>query len=228
MKYITIPFICLAILFTQACKNSEPTTIDKPCCGSCEGPKKAEASSAELKNDLIKAGIGPCISGEGAPKAGKEGKVLWANSAIWTEAPKFDVEKWLGDEPDMKRKYVLIEFWNTWCPPCRRSLTLLNYLHDKYKDELVVIAVCDETEEAVKACMKKGHKITCYNAINTKGTMKKALGVRGVPHAIIIEPTERTIIWEGYPLLKGYELTEKKIEKILAIGRKEGIIGKEK
>jgi len=47
--------------------------------------------------------------------------------------------------------------------------------------------------------------------------------VWGWPHVIILEPQYRTIIWEGFPGLKGYELTEAKVAKILAIGR-----GKEK
>jgi hypothetical protein len=37
---------------------------------------------------------------------------------------------------------------------------------------------------------------------------------------IILEPQYHTVIWEGFPGLKGFELTEEKVAKMLAIGRK--------
>jgi len=39
-----------------------------------------------------------------------------------------------------------------------------------------------------------------------------------VPHAIVIEPGGY-VVWEGFPLQKGYELTDDIIQKILAVGR---------
>ncbi len=44
------------------------------------------------------------------------------------------------------------------------------------------------------------------------------IGVWGVPHAILLEP-EGYVVWEGFPLQKGYELTEELVDKILAVGR---------
>jgi thiol-disulfide isomerase/thioredoxin len=57
-----------------------------------------------------------------------------------------------------------------------------------------------------------------------QGKFEAEFGVWGWPHVVILEPQYRTVVWEGYPGLKGYELTEAKIEKMLAIGRvkKEG------
>jgi len=50
--------------------------------------------------------------------------------------------------------------------------------------------------------------------------MYDKLGVWGIPHAVVIEPEDRVIVWEGFPLQEGYELTEEKINKILEVGRK--------
>ena len=147
----------------------------------------------------------------------KEGKRLWAKSCLWAEAPKLVVEKWLSEKPETAGKYVLVEFWATWCPPCRRSIPLLNGFAEKFADELVVIGISDETEADVRKLKRPA--ITYHSAIDTQARMKNALGVFGIPHAIVIEPGG-FVVWEGFPLLPNYELTAEKIEKILAVGRK--------
>lgn len=147
----------------------------------------------------------------------KGAKRLWAKSFLWAKAPELKVEKWLTEKPDMEGKYVLIELWNTWCTHCERSIPNLNKWHAKYKDELVVVGLCDESEEVVKAAKNKA-KRDFYFAIDTQKRMRTALNVTGVPHAILIEPGGY-VIWEGFPHQPGYELTEEKIKKALAVGR---------
>jgi thiol-disulfide isomerase/thioredoxin len=148
----------------------------------------------------------------------KKDKMLWARSCLWEAAPQFVVEKWLTDEPDMKDKYRLIEFWATWCPPCRRSIAMLNSFHAKFKDELVVIGVSEETEADVRKL--KEPVIEYYYAIDTRKRMKDALGVFGIPHVIIVEPGG-SVVWEGFPFLTDYELTEQVVDGILDVGRQQ-------
>jgi thiol-disulfide isomerase/thioredoxin len=152
----------------------------------------------------------------------KSERRMWASSFLWAKAPEFVVEKWLTDEPEMKGKYVLIEFWATWCGPCRRSIPLLNEFHRKYSDELVVIGICEEDEEATLTLNERHPQvppIQFYSAIDTQKRMKDRLGVWGIPHVILLEP-DGYVIWEGFPLQKGYELTDTIIERILDVGRK--------
>lgn len=156
----------------------------------------------------------PAERGSGTPKKPRR---MWATSYRWTKAPDLVVEKWLTDKPETKGKYVLIEFWATWCPPCRRSIPLLNKFHKKYGKELVVIGLSEESQADVLKL--KNPKVEYFSAIDTKQRMKKEMGVFGIPHVIIVEPGGY-VIWEGFPLLKDYELTEEIIEKILAVGRK--------
>jgi thiol-disulfide isomerase/thioredoxin len=144
-------------------------------------------------------------------------KKLWAKSFLGQKAPEFVVEKWLTKEPDRKGKYVLIDFWATWCPPCRKAIPELNAFHKKFGDKLVVIGVSDETEEKVKAL--KDPKVEYFSAIDPQKRMSKALEVAGIPHVIIMDP-EGIVRWEGYPLLEGFELTEKVVAEIVAGGGK--------
>jgi thiol-disulfide isomerase/thioredoxin len=184
------------------------------------------------------------------------GKHLWADSRLFTDAPPLEVQKWLTDKPEMKGKFVVIEFWRTWCGACKRMTPLMNTLHKKYGKELVVIGITGEAEETIKAYA--GPKKEYFLALDLplpvqegdqpqeaeaaqaeaepvtglpdqadrqvaarpgQGRYEAQFGVWGWPHVIILEPQYRTIIWEGFPGLKGFELTEAKIEKILAIGR---------
>ena len=145
----------------------------------------------------------------------KKSKRLWARSVLYEKAPDLVVEKWLTDKPDTKGKYVLVEFWATWCSQCRRVAPLLNRLHEKYKDRLVVIGISDQDEQTVRKFNKP--KLEYHIAIDTKAGMKNRLAVTGIPHIIIIEPTGH-VVWEGFPLLNGYELTDEVIDKILAVG----------
>ncbi len=143
-----------------------------------------------------------------------EGKQLWARSFLWEEPPELIVEKWLSDPPDTEGKCVLIEFWATWCPPCRKSIPLLNRLHERFQDRLAVIGVSEESEATVRGYQKPA--LQYYSAIDTQQRTKNEMRVRGIPHIIILEP-EGSVVWEGFPYQQGYELTEEIVGSILDI-----------
>jgi thiol-disulfide isomerase/thioredoxin len=140
-------------------------------------------------------------------------KELWAKSFLNQKASDLVVEKWLTKEPDRKGKFVLIDFWATWCGPCRKAIPELNALHKKFGDRLVVIGLSDEPESKVKAMTQP--VIEYFSAIDTKARMKKSVKVTGIPHVLIIDP-KGVVRWEGFPLLQGFELTEKVVADILA------------
>ncbi|MEE1946956.1 TlpA disulfide reductase family protein [Pedobacter sp. KR3-3] len=140
------------------------------------------------------------------------GKKLWAKSVLNEKAPDLVVEKWLSKQPDTKGKFVLIDFWATWCGPCRKYIPMLNDFQQKYGDKLAVIGISDETEDRVKAF--KDPKITYAEAIDTKRTLYSQLEVKGIPHVIIIDP-KGIVRWEGFPLLGNFELTEKVLTDLM-------------
>ena len=140
-------------------------------------------------------------------------KKIWAKSVLGKEAPKLVVEKWLTAEPDTKGKFVLIDFWATWCGPCRKGIPELNKFSKQVADTLVVIGISDEPEEKVRAMSTPA--IEYASAIDPQKRMKNELEVKGIPHVIVVDP-QGIVRWEGYPLLGGHELTEDVLKEILA------------
>ncbi|MBU6411490.1 MAG: TlpA family protein disulfide reductase [Verrucomicrobiota bacterium] len=146
----------------------------------------------------------------GEPETGKK---LWAKSFLNQKAPPLTVEKWLTPPPDLRGKFVLLDFWATWCPPCRAAIPELNGYQKQFGDKLAVIGLSDETEAAVRAMTNP--KIEYSIAIDAQARTKKLVGVTGIPHVLIIDP-HGVVRWEGFPFLEGYELTDKVVSDIIA------------
>ena len=193
-------------------------------------PKKADetaAPSIDLANQpwLVESANLP----PGSPVL-KRDHMIWADSYLWTAlediTPAIPVEKWITRTPtpeDLVGKYVLVEVWATWCPPCRRSLPYLDFISKKYKDDLVVVSICEMDENAIRNMPGKGlniFEIGYFAAVDTGRRFANKLGVYGIPHAVLLEPTIGGIVWEGMPTLPGYELNDKKLERFFEIGHK--------
>jgi cytochrome c biogenesis protein CcmG, thiol:disulfide interchange protein DsbE len=139
-------------------------------------------------------------------------KKLWATSFLGKKGPALEVERWLGAEPKREGRWILIDFWATWCGPCRKAIPELNTFHKQFGDRLVVIGITDESEEVIRKM--KTPVLEYFQAIDTQKRTSKGYGVSGIPHVVILDP-EGIVRWEGYPLLDGHELTAKVIEGLL-------------
>jgi thiol-disulfide isomerase/thioredoxin len=155
-------------------------------------------------------GLAAWAAAEAAPK-----KKLWAKSFLGQPAPAFSVQKWVTAEPAREGKFVLLDFWATWCPPCRKAVDELNDLHAKFGDRLVVIGISDEDVGTVRDFTTK--KIKYFSAVDEEAVLKKKYEVEGVPHVVIINPAG-TVVWEGFPFLPGHELTEAVVADLLKAG----------
>jgi thiol-disulfide isomerase/thioredoxin len=141
-------------------------------------------------------------------------KKLYADDVRGKKAPEFSVATWLTAEPDRKGKVVLIDFWATWCPPCRKSIPDLNELQTRFKDDLVVIGVSDETVEKVKGFMAST-KMDYAVALDAEKKMNQAIHVAGIPHVLIIS-TDGIVRWQGFPLSGEEPLTPDIVKQIIA------------
>ncbi len=142
---------------------------------------------------------------------GQPAKKMWAKSFLNQKAPDFVVEKWLSVQPETKGKFIMIDFWATWCGPCKKAIPELNKWHEKYGKQMVVVGLSDETEQKVSSMTTP--VINYSSAIDTQKRLKSTFAVTGIPHVVIIDP-QGIVRWEGFPFLAGYELTDQVIEDL--------------
>jgi len=140
------------------------------------------------------------------------GKKLWANSILNQKAPELVVQKWITQQPVTTGKFILVDFWATWCGPCKRAIPELNAFSKKFADNLIVIGISDEPVETVNQL--KDVKIEYYSAVDTRARVKNKLKVTGIPHCILIDP-KGIVRWEGFPSLDGAPLNEEVISNLL-------------
>jgi len=165
------------------------------------------------------------VESEGRTAVPQRQRMLWADSVQYKSIaeicgePTIEIEHWVNDPPkDLRGKFVLINVWATWCPPCRRSLPLFEYFHEKYPDELVVVSICETDIEALKN-MEGSLKLADMKAplaVDTHRRFANALGVYGIPHAVLIEPVMGVVLWEGMPTQIGAELSDEVLARFLA------------
>ncbi|UCD76734.1 MAG: TlpA family protein disulfide reductase [Phycisphaerales bacterium] len=93
-------------------------------------------------------------------------------------APGLDIEKWLnGSEVAIQEgKVYVIDFWATWCKPCRATIPHFNELHEQYGDEgLVIIGVSKEESATVERFVRKqGSKMSYLVAIDRRESTWRA------------------------------------------------------
>lgn len=91
---------------------------------------------------------------------------------------------------DFKGKWVILDFWGSWCIWCIKGFPELKEAHEKYGDRLAIIGIdCNETQEAWKAGVEK-YELPWVNLYCPEGDpLIAAYGIQGFPTKAIIDPT---------------------------------------
>ncbi len=136
-----------------------------------------------------------------------------ANLSVGDPAPALSIDTWVqGDPVDLKKdkgkRIYMVEFWATWCPPCKISVPVLTDLQNKYKNDLTIIGVTaadprNTTKDVKRFVKKRGDEMPYSVAMDKdeKTTMAylAAAGVDGIPYSFLVDK-KGLIAWHGSPL----------------------------
>ena len=115
-------------------------------------------------------------------------------------AAEFEGATWLTEKPDVfAGKVVILEFWATWCGPCKRAAPMLNDLAAMNRDDLLLISLSgfNDTKASVQEHLR-ANKSESYQALDTEKTIYEALGVQALPTAFVMS-TDGLVRWIGNP-----------------------------
>lgn len=174
--------------------------------------------SPALEKEIEKALAGDA-GGGGDPAAGGvaagEGRL-----ELGGEAPELAVGEWVKGEPVSLaapgRNITVVEFWATWCPPCRVTIPHLTEVQKRFADQgVVVVGISSEAAEKVKPFVaEQGDRMAYVVAVDPERAISKAymepFGVNGIPYAFIVDRDGR-LAWHGHPMAGLEEALEKMV-----------------
>jgi thiol-disulfide isomerase/thioredoxin len=89
---------------------------------------------------------------------------------------------------DLKGKVTLVNFWATWCPPCREEIPDLIKLQERYKEHLVIVGVSsDEGPTDVVARFAADHRMNYPIVMETPQLTKAFPGIYALPTTFIVD-----------------------------------------
>ena len=129
--------------------------------------------------------------------------------AVGHEAPDFELATPTGEKiklSSLRGKYVLVDFWASWCGPCRKEIPNIKKVYSEFKDKgLEVIGVSiDNSDKAWKKALEE-EKLDYLQLGDPKNITSKLYNFNGIPFIILISP-EGIILDKG---LRGETIREK-------------------
>jgi peroxiredoxin len=144
-----------------------------------------------------------------------------ASSAIapTTPAPDFSLHAMSGPNmrlKDQRGRVVMVNFWATWCAPCRQEMPQLNRLYEKYRSSgfvLLGVNVDEDSSKAAEVAAKLG--ITFPVLLDADKSVSKLYDLSTMPSTVLIDRDGKVrYVHRGY--LAGYEdAYEKQIRELL-------------
>ena len=140
------------------------------------------------------------------------------NLELDEKAPEFTITDWIINKPDnieLNGKFLVLEFWATWCAPCLKSVPHMNELQNQFKNKnIVFLSLTNEKKDKILKSLKKFNFETVVVSDTTNATFEnyKSIEYNDIlrPSIVLID-NYGIIKWVGYPKL----LNEKIINNFL-------------
>lgn len=136
-----------------------------------------------------------------------------AGITIGDTAPPLTIKSWVRGDPvdlskDAAKRVHVIEFWATWCPPCKASIPVLNTYQKNFGSELNIVSITDpdpdrNSPSMIKEFVKeRGPDMSFTVAMDDRGATTAAYmgdDMVGIPQAYVVDKTGK-VAWVGSPL----------------------------
>ena len=93
-----------------------------------------------------------------------------------------------------KGKYILVDFWASWCGPCRGEIPNIKKVYNKYRGprfDIVSVAVADKKENTLEAIKEEG--IVWNNMVDAGQVPVNLYGIEGIPHIVLFGPDGKVV-----------------------------------
>ena len=146
---------------------------------------------------------------------------IGVGTALAARAPDFTFKTDNGtlSLQSLRGKVVYLDYWASWCAPCRQSFPFMNELQTRYGDKgLVIVAVTIDTELADVHRFLAKYPANFTIAYDPDGATAKTLALKGMPTSFVIDRHGEIVSTHiGFRELEKSKI-EKKIKALLAAG----------
>ena len=87
---------------------------------------------------------------------------------------------------DYRGKVVVVDFWATWCPPCRQELPILNKLRTEFAGRVEFVGIDNEDARTIRDFLKAKH-YELEVLVDGKRDVQRQYGVRSIPTVLVID-----------------------------------------
>ncbi len=89
---------------------------------------------------------------------------------------------------EQRGKAVMINFWATWCPPCREEMPAMERLYRRHRERgFVLLAVSVDTDASLVRPFLEQHKLTFPVTLDAKMDLANTYGVRALPSSFLVD-----------------------------------------
>ena len=127
------------------------------------------------------------------PVAGTTGGAPPPSPREGFSAPDFTLETLAGEQvalSDLRGKVVLVNFWASWCPPCRAEMPAIERVYRSHKDlglEVLAINTTNQDDRAAAAAFVQEFGLTFPVPLDLTGAVSASYNLRGLPSTYFID-----------------------------------------